>query len=357
MNKNKIINIFKEYYSKHKCPSRIREYIKNNYNEIYIYLINKYSWCKTFNEIYVCLLNDINEEPKCPICGNKLKFANKLNKPYNTFCSNKCYMTNEGQNIVQNKMKKTCLNKYGCEWSFQSSNNKEKSKITSLNNWGFSHPMKSDTVKNILKNNIYDKYGVYHTGQVESIKNKIANTNLERYGVKTVLMLNKIKTKAHSKESLEKSFNTYKKNHPNGKSNIEKLTTTFLNDLFGINDVFIQFKNNLYPYHCDFYIKSLNLYIEIQGHQSHGNHPFNKNSVNDIKQVNIWKSKCNNEQYNQYNKYIEIWTLKDIEKRQCAINNKLNYIEIFSINIDYVKNVIYNYINNIKTGYKYYAEF
>lgn len=357
MANNEIINIFKEYYNKHKCPSRIKEYIKNNYNDIYLYLVKNYFWCKTFNEIYLCLIYNINKEPKCPVCNKSLKFVNKPNKPYNTFCSKKCYLSNKGKTIIQEKIKLTCLNNYGYEYSFQSYNNKEKSKLTSINNWGVTHPMKSNIIKDKLKESIYNKYNCFYIGQVADIKDKIANTNIKKHGVKTVLMLDNIKDKAHNKESIEKSFNTYKKNHPDGKSNIEKSTSDFLSNTFGKHNVISQYKSDVYPFHCDFYIVSLDTYIEIQGHQSHGSHPYNDTNINDINKVKIWKSKCNYDKPNQYNKFIEVWTKRDVKKRQSAIYNKLNYIEIFSIDIDYVKHCINDYINNIKYGYKSYYKY
>jgi len=93
-----------------------------------------------------------------------------------------------------------------------------------------------------------------------------------------------------------------------------------------------------YPYNCDYYIKPLKLYIELQAYWTHNNHPYNKNNIDDINILNYWKSKNTK----KYNDAIDTWTRRDIEKRECAKNNNINYLEIFSNNINEIKNIIDN---------------
>ena len=73
-----------------------------------------------------------------------------------------------------------------------------------------------------------------------------------------------------------------------------------------------------------------NIYIEIQGNWTHGKHPFDKNNPNDINIVNTWKEK--NSPY--YNKAIQDWTVRDVNKRNISKNNNLNFLEIFPKNIE-----------------------
>ena len=47
----------------------------------------------------------------------------------------------------------------------------------------------------------------------------------------------------------------------------------------------------------------------------------------------------------QYEKAINIWTVKDVLKRETAKQNNLNYLEIFSIDNVEVINIFENYIN------------
>ena len=48
------------------------------------------------------------------------------------------------------------------------------------------------------------------------------------------------------------------------------------------NNIKTQFSDNRYPFLCDFYIEKLDLFIEYNGHWTHGSHPFDINNKNDI---------------------------------------------------------------------------
>lgn len=63
-------------------------------------------------------------------------------------------------------------------------------------------------------------------------------------------------------------------------------TLKFKRNKYGIENVKRQYKSELYPFACDFYIQNLDLYIECNFHWTHGGHKFDKNNENDIKQLN-----------------------------------------------------------------------
>jgi hypothetical protein len=71
----------------------------------------------------------------------------------------------------------------------------------------------------------------------------------------------------------------------------------------------------------------LDLYIECQYGWTHGGKPFEGTESDNII-IENWKSK--NTEY--YNNAIETWTVRDVKKRTTALQNKLNYIEIWNIN-------------------------
>ena len=49
--------------------------------------------------------------------------------------------------------------------------------------------------------------------------------------------------------------------------------------IFEKDDIIRQYYDkDRYPFNCDFYIKSKDLFIEYQGHPSHGYCPFNRNN-------------------------------------------------------------------------------
>ena len=78
------------------------------------------------------------------------------------------------------------------------------------------------------------------------------------------------------------------------------------------------------------------MYIEYQGHWTHGNEPYiGTNEQNEI--LEIWRNKSNELNFkgrtkNQYKRAIKIWTLEDPLKRKTVKENNLNWIEFFNMN-------------------------
>lgn len=88
---------------------------------------------------------------------------------------------------------------------------------------------------------------------------------------------------------------------------------------------------------CDFYIPEKDLFIEYQGHWTHGKHPFDKDCLEDKLIIESWKSK--NTKY--YNLAINTWTIRDFLKRKTAKENNLNWVEFFTFAefIEWYKNL------------------
>lgn len=80
----------------------------------------------------------------------------------------------------------------------------------------------------------------------------------------------------------EKNFQTKKPNGTMNSSKPEEASYMLLVERFGKDDVIRQFKSKKYPFACDFYIKSHNIYIECNYGWTHGKHPFDENDVNDV---------------------------------------------------------------------------
>ena len=95
---------------------------------------------------------------------------------------------------------------------------------------------------------------------------------------------------------------------------------------FDINDIMIQYGlhplDDRYPYNCDFYIKSLDLFIEINAHYGHGDHWFNPSDEADVMRL---KSLMNSDS-DRETRAAEYWSKNDIDKRNSAKNNNLNYL-------------------------------
>lgn len=137
-----------------------------------------------------------------------------------------------------------------------------------------------------------------------------------------------------NKEKIKKCIEEFKDLSGKGisgcSSKVEIDFYKYLINTFSFENVDPQHYDDQYPYSCDFFIPGLNLYIEIQGSWTHGKHPFNPDDKKDNEKLNYWKSKDNE----YYNNAIYTWTDLDIRKRQCAKDNHINYLEIFSNDID-----------------------
>lgn len=140
----------------------------------------------------------------CPECGSRCGYIN-LKRGYHTYCSSKCATSS---NVVQEKMKATCLEKYGAENPTKNNDIRERIKNTNIEKYGVDNPMKSDLVKERVIQNTLEKYGVEHTTQLESVKEKIKQTNLGKYGCECVFGSDVIKDKI-KQTNLEKYGSEY----------------------------------------------------------------------------------------------------------------------------------------------------
>ena len=126
---------------------------------------------------------------------------------------------------------------------------------------------------------------------------------------------------------LSKDYLTKKKNNSFNKSKPEQeLYETLLKE--NVNKtIYRQYKDNRYPFYCDFYIVEDDLFIELNAHWSHGGRPFDPTDDDCIKQLNIWKEKAKTSKF--YENAIETWTVRDVKKRETALKNHLNYKVIY----------------------------
>ena len=234
--------------------------------------------------------------------------------------------------IIKDKIKKTCLEIYGVESASQSNIIKEKAKQTCIERYGVEYPTQSEIVKNKIKQSNLEKYGVEHNLQSPIIKEKVKQTCIERYGVDNYAKTQQWKDyyNLHKDEFIEKCINTKRKNHTFNTSKTEDECYNILLQYFNINDIIRQYKSDAYPFACDFYIKSKNMYIECNFHWTHNNHLYNKNDIKDIITKCKWKQKAKTSKY--YNIALDVWCNRDIKKVETSKNNNLNYKVFYNLN-------------------------
>ena len=265
----------------------------------------------------------------------------------------------ENSEIYQ-KISQTCINKFGVDSPLKNKEVREKIKQTNIQRYGVDNLFKNDIIKEKIKQTNIQKYGVDYLFKSNIIKEKIKQTNIQKYGVDNPLKNKEIREKIkqtniqkYGVDNPLKNKEIWKKSQDNRQiSSKSKLENNFLNYLklkYESDDIITQYKSKEYPYYCDFYIKSINLYIEIQGHWTHNDHPFDINNLNDQLIMDIWRTKSLSDKY--YKNALNTWTIKDVEKRNTAIQNNLNYLEIFGkTDLNKCIDIFENYIKNMENN-------
>lgn len=113
---------------------------------------------------------------------------------------------------VQEKIKKTCLERYGAETAMNTEENiekrrklfedpefkaewLEKHRQTSLERYGVEHPMQTEEAKENQKATMQEKYGVDYPYQSPEIMEKMRAKNRKKYGVENVASLPEVQVK------------------------------------------------------------------------------------------------------------------------------------------------------------------
>ena len=216
---------------------------------------------------------------------------------------------------VQN-IRKACLEKYGVINGGGAPEILEKIKETNRKKFGSDWYLQTDDYKRKTKETL-EQYGVTNVFQLKEVKDKIKQTNLERYGVEYNMQNKEVRNKVDITKRKNGTFNTSKP---------EQEIKRLLEEKFP--NVQYQYKSEKYPFNCDFYIPELDLYIEFQGTWTHGKHPFSE-SVEDLETLNKWKTESITSEF--YKSAIEVWTIKDVEKRKIALQNNINWLEFFAL--------------------------
>lgn len=348
----------------HIESNRLRKITLKKYPNILNYLIFRFNDSHSIKESIARIKFNIKVKPICPICGNPVNYCKISNNRiiWTQFCSKKCSyigkveirkktnlekygVENPAQNKeIKEKIKKTNLKKYGVSCVFKNEKIKERIKETNITKYGTESCLQNKDIYNKTIQTLKDRYGVKHALENRKILEKAQNTTLKHYGVKTVFKLKEIQEKTKTKEAKDKIIETKRRNHTFNTSKPEENLYKVLTKLYGVESVKRQYKSDLYPWSCDFYIVPINTYIELQGYWTHNTHPFNINNDNDVKQLNEWKEKTTQ----LYKNAVKVWTVSDVDKRNTAITNNLNYIEIFNYISD--ENII-NELQNYHRGY------
>ena len=230
-------------------------------------------------------------------------------------------------NIIKDRMKIIFISKYGVENPYQSEQVKDKIKQTCLEKYGVENAAQSEVIKDKMKKTCLEKYGCEYALQSGIVKDKIKQTCLKRYGVEHPMKLDFYKSKVNAA-----IYESKKKNHTFNTSKPEENGYKLLYNKFGFCNVKRQYRTELYPFACDFYIKSLDLYIEFNFYWTHGKHKFDSNNKDDVDKLNDLKIKYNNGEHPLYKGAIITWAKSDPKKFNTAKKNNLNYLAFYTWN-------------------------
>ena len=169
-----MIDMDKEFILEKPKARANSRFIKKNYpsehEEIVKYCGNSFS-----EQLY----NYFYNTPKhiCPICGKETPFRNILHG-YSEFCSVRCSYKSKSR---IEKIKQTCLERYGVKNPSYLDTVKKKREETCLKNHGVRHWMQdTDRFQKIMM----EKYGVKNPSYLDTVKKKREETCLKNHGVK-----------------------------------------------------------------------------------------------------------------------------------------------------------------------------
>ena len=150
--------------------------------------------------------------------------------------------------------------------------------------------------------------------ETRSTRTSKASNNLKRW--------RETATDEDKKLAHEKGFITKKLNGSLNTSKPEIAFYELLVGRYGEDDIIREYKESRYPYRCDFYIKSKDLFIELQGHQSHGIKPFDITDVECQELLHKWETR-------NYTGYISVWTDLDVRKMSHAKKHNLHFLWVY----------------------------
>ena len=369
--------MYPELFAKQICRICGKEFYYNNNQICNIY--NKNIINNKFN--YRCCCKSHTQKLRNNILGNPYSKQNirikileiKQNKYGDKNYNNrkKCHIT-KLNNIDENglnsydraseKLKQINKSKYGCDWFISTEKFIKMSECTKFKKYGNKHYTNCKKAAKTKLNNIdenglnsydravingiktcqqkynksfytqTDEYKVRNKQtwknktkeELELIKIKHIKKNNEKYGkdwfVQTEIRNNLYNNKHYVNKVMQKQYKSKRKNNSFNTSKPEDHCYELLKSKF--NDVIRNYSTDIrYPFNCDFYIPSKDLFIECHFHWTHGGTQFNKDSQEHLKQLEKWRSK--NTQF--YKNAEKVWTERDPLKLKTFIDNKLNY--------------------------------
>lgn len=241
--------------------------------------------------------------------------------------------------MIAIKSRKTCLEKYGVEYYGQTVEARNaqsermranldvfmsKSRASMLKRYGVKYSWESAALRGKAQTTMRERYGSTcyvqsdeYKERLDSIMDKVRQTNMSRYGSPFYVQSDEYKQNVDDIQS--RIIATKRQNGVLNTSTVEK-------HVKGFDDFESQYnKDARYPYLCDFYDRDRDLFIEVNASWTHGYHWYD--AEKDVAICAKWKAKSEDSTY--YANALEVFTKRDVEKRETARVSNLNYVTLW----------------------------
>lgn len=240
------------------------------------------------------------------------------------------------------KQTEVVRNKYGVDNVFQKETfdffvsqdaverGRQKRLVTLIDRYGVespnANPEIAEKMQSTLKSTMQERYNVDNPMQIKTVALRSAKsrqkTMRKKYGAPNSVQIDSVRNQI---------FESRKKNGTVSSSAPEDALYEMLILRFGCSNIVRNYVDERYPYHVDFYVKPLDLFIELNGDRCHNNHWYDENSVSDRQTVQSWtenmlRLESETGKISRYRKYIDVWTKRDILKRNTAKKHSLHYL-------------------------------
>lgn len=204
---------------------------------------------------------------------------------------------------------------YGVPHVAQSPVIQAKTRATNLRRYGYTNANKRPFVRKhmsqIMKKNAPIKQNV------DVIQDKIQSTMRDIYGAPVYTQSDDYKQNLDKIQAKKNA--TMRKNGTFSTSSVEEHVNGFDSFESQYN------QDSRYPYLCDFYDKERDLFIEVNASWTHGYHWYDVEK--DAFICKKWTAKSKKSEY--YVNALEVFTKRDVEKRETARVNNLNYVTLW----------------------------
>ena len=226
-NREDIIKFLKEnkaFKENGNLSSGITTLLRNKYSKI-IKKMQEILDIETENvsQLIWHLVNNVNEVPKCPICGKDCEFKS-YGLGYKKTCSSEC---NKKYIVIASQ--ESNLKKYGTKSPFGRPEVLQKCRDTCEERYGYSNPFESEEIQEKIKKTNLEKYGYEVSSKAPEVKEKMRQTNQERYGVDAPLQskeyLDKVRATTLERYGVENSLSSLELRSRGKKTSLEKYGT------------------------------------------------------------------------------------------------------------------------------------